>query len=216
MNFKRLDGVSPRIMKTATASQHHLAHLEPLSREEINQLPRRKFEGRIHVVDNDGYTAALAELRRHPVLGFDTESKPVFRKGESSLPALVQLASESEVYLFRLRQLADLHPLFSLLAEAHIVKAGVAVGDDILKLNQLQRFTPAGFLDLGEHALRSGMRISGVRSLAANFLGFRISKSARTSNWEREALAPAQIDYAATDAWVCLQLFHCFRNLAIL
>ena len=178
-----------------------------ITKEEINVLPLRRYTGEIRIVrDAEALESAVAHLRGERVLGFDTETRPTFRKGQLHLPSLVQLASADVVYLFQLNWLPLGDELASLLADPAIVKTGVAVRDDIRDLQKLHAFADAGVVDLGEVARDLGLETHGLRNLAANFLDFRISKSAQCSNWSNRELAPHQVIYAATDAWVSREI----------
>ena len=179
-----------------------------LSKEEINLLPLRHYQGRIHLVRSKRQLDfALERLRGESVLGFDTESKPAFKRGESYPPSLVQLAGVDAVFLFHFGWLPFPDELKSLLADPEVVKCGVAVRDDIKALQEVSFFEDSGFLDLGEVVRGHGCRNSGLRTMAANFLNFRISKRARRSNWSRLNLTRTQIVYAATDAWLSRELY---------
>jgi len=189
-------------------------HQKRLSRDEINQLPLRRYDGPIEVVDSaDKLPAAVDCLRAEPLLGFDTETRPAFRKGRSYLPSLVQLAGAECVYLFQIRRLPATDGLWDLLAAASIVKAGVSVADDIKGLQEIAPFEARGFVDLGDVAKQAGIENHGLRGLAANLLGFRVSKKAQISNWAREELTPQQVVYAATDAWVSRRIYERMREL---
>jgi ribonuclease D len=159
---------------------------------------------------------ALADIAQESVVGLDTETRPSFRKGEVHLPCLVQAATARRVYLFPLRQPELFDGVAGLLTDPRIVKAGVALADDLRALKQVFPFEAQNVLDLGVVARRSGFDQSGVRNLAAILLGIRIPKGARTSNWEARQLTAAQITYAATDAWVCRELYLRFGELALL
>jgi ribonuclease D len=188
-----------------------------ISREELANLPIRRYEGEIRVVGTpEDLEFAVADFREEAVVGFDTETRPAFRKGEVHLPCLAQVATARAVYLFQLREPVVFEPLAGLLSARHIVKAGVAVADDLRPLRRLFPFDEQSVLDLGSVARRCGYKQSGVRNLAGIFLGFRIPKSARTSNWARTPLSQGQITYAATDAWACRELFLRFRSLGLL
>ncbi len=179
-----------------------------MTREEINALPIRVFDGPVHIVrSHDSLKTAIQKLHSESVLGFDTESRPAFTKGCSYAPTLLQLAGQEAVYLFQLGQLGFPQLLRNLLAKADIIKAGVAPHYDITKLRGLEEFSPAGFIDLGALAKRVGIKNYGLRGLAAVLLGFRISKKAQVSNWARKTLSPLQVQYAATDAWVGRQIY---------
>ncbi len=179
-----------------------------LSKLEINLLPLKKYDGPVEVIADDArLRVVMAELRAEKVLGFDIEVRPTFKSGDHFPPALVQMAGRKKVFLVQLKKLHSLQPLAGLFADHKIIKAGVAVTADIAKLHEVLRFTPAGFVELGKMAAKAGIKAMGVRTLAAQLLGLRISKGAQCSNWERSDLTPAQIIYAATDAWVCRELF---------
>ncbi len=179
-----------------------------LSREEINQLPIQAWDGDVVIVqDKQGLDAALEALRHEKIIGFDTETKPTFSKGNTALPALVQLAAVDCVYLIQLTHVPFDAALAELLSSPDNLKVGVAIHDDMKALNRHYPFTAGGVVDLAAIARSQGLRAQGLRTLAANLLGFRISKSAQCSNWENPSLSPQQIKYAATDAWVGRQIY---------
>ncbi len=200
---------------TVSLPEHHL---RVFCNEEINVLPLRHYEGEVTVVRTDKQLkAALKALEGETLLGFDTETRPVFRKGQGPYPpALVQLAAADHVYLFQISQLTFGDGLKDVLADRSVVKTGVSVSDDVKALKDLSPFEEAGFLDLGALSARLQMKTHGLRNLAANLLGFRISKGAQCSNWARETLSPAQIIYAATDAWISREIYLAFRELGAL
>lgn len=182
-----------------------------LTPEEINALPAAKWDGPIRLVANqEALAAAHATLSHETLLGFDTESRPSFRKGLIYHPTLVQLAGEHEVFLFQLAKLSDKRLLLELLENPAICKAGVAVHQDARQLQPVLPFTPGGFVDLGDVAGSAAIPHQGLKGLAACLLGFRISKKAQCSNWAADHLEPHQVVYAATDAWIsreiCLSL----------
>jgi ribonuclease D len=184
-----------------------------LSKAEINQLPIRKFAGPVEIIDRDDrLQEAMPGLHGEGILGFDIEVRPAFKRGDSFPPALVQLAGREKVFLVQLKKLKALGPLAALFADGGVAKAGVAVAGDIAKLHELMEFVPAGFVELGKMAAKAGIKAGGVRSLAAQLLGFRVSKGAQCSNWERSELSPAQVAYAATDAWACREIFLFLQN----
>jgi ribonuclease D len=186
-----------------------------LSKLEINLLPLKKYTGPVEVISDDPRLRAIvAELHGERVLGFDIEVRPAFKSGDHFLPALVQLAGEKKVFLVQLKKLNSMNPLAGLFADARVAKAGVAVDGDVEKLHEVMKFIPAGFVELGKMAAKAGIKSNGVRTLAAQLLGFRVSKGAQCSNWERGELTPAQVQYAATDAWVCREIFLELEKLA--
>lgn len=184
-----------------------------ISRDALNALPIRSYQGPVHLVNNDeDLEKAVSQIRKEKLLGFDTETKPVFRRGVSHPPALLQLGGAEQAWIFQLRFLRKLSLLFAVLSEQRITKAGVALSDDLKKLKEVHSFSPAGFTELGDLAHKAGYTQTGLRTLAGLVLGFRISKREQRSNWARNQLTPSQITYAATDAWVSRELYLGLSN----
>lgn len=191
--------------------------LREISREAMLELPIRRYEGEIRLVETaQALERAAADIFQEASIGFDTETRPAFRKGESHPPALAQVATARAVYLFPLQRLDVSATLGELLAERAIVKAGVALGEDLRQLQSLFAFEPAAVTDLGHVAKRHGLKQTGVRNLAGIFLGARITKGAKTTNWAARRLTQQQMTYAATDAWICRELYLRFRELSLL
>lgn len=177
---------------------------------EIEQMPLGVFPGEITVIDKPGieFDRAIFYLRRQKVLGFDTESRPVFSPGQrGNGVALLQLSGPKKAFLFRVQMLGMRRPLCNILSNKDIIKVGAASGDDVRGLQKLHGFQAAGFVDLQKIAWEWGIRDKSVKKLAANILGYRISKAQQLSNWEAPALSPSQCRYAATDAWVCREMY---------
>ncbi|MBI1964726.1 MAG: 3'-5' exonuclease domain-containing protein 2 [Betaproteobacteria bacterium] len=188
-----------------------------ISREDMACLPVRRYEGKVLLVATPrDLEQALADFRQESVVGLDTETRPAFRKGESYLPCLVQAATARATYLFQLRRPEAFPVLAGMLADPRIVKAGVALANDLRPLKLVFPFTEKNTLDLGIAARRRGIGQTGVRNLAGIFLGFRIPKGTRTSNWAAPDLTPQQVTYAATDAWACRELYLRFEGLGLL
>ena len=183
-----------------------------ISRDDLFELPMRRYGGVVQSVDAPGtLSQAMDDIRQERVIGLDTETRPSFRKGESHLPAIVQVATARAVYIIALR-VAETHPaLREILESPNIVKAGVALAHDLRTLKQRFEFAERNVLDLGHVARHNGSKQTGVRNLAGLYLGFRIPKGASTSNWAAPRLTSAQISYAATDAWVCRELYLKFK-----
>ena len=185
-----------------------------ISREEMSDLPIGRYEGSVHLV------AAPADLQRamhdicqESVVGFDTETRPAFRPGESYLPSLVQFATAGAVYLMQVQQQDYSAVMQEIFSSEKITKAGVSVADDLRNLKKLFEFEESAVVDLGKVAKRHGLKQTGVRNLAGIFLGTRIPKGAKTTNWAARRLTSQQIAYAATDAWVCRELYLRFKQL---
>ncbi|MCD8185170.1 MAG: 3'-5' exonuclease domain-containing protein 2 [Rikenellaceae bacterium] len=185
-----------------------MAYTETISNEQINALPVGIFSGEILVVDNaESMRAAYEDLSRSPVLGFDTETRPAFHKGRLNKMALVQLASERKAYLFRINKWPLSADMLALLENADIVKVGASVRDDIKGIQKQTPFEPGEFVDIQTIVGQYGIKDISVRKVSAIVLGVRISKAQRLSNWEAQQLTPAQQLYAATDAWICREIY---------
>lgn len=180
-----------------------------IPKEELQHLPLIRFVGAIQVVeDARDLQDVLYRLLREPVVGFDTETKPTFLKGQYHAPALIQLATMDEAYLIRVQQTGFTDSLKRFLEDTQTKKVGISIRDDLKDLMKVRAFNPGGFLDLNHEAARLGVTQIGVKSLTGIFLGRRISKGQQTSNWENETLTQPQQDYAATDAWICLKIYE--------
>ena len=188
-----------------------------ISREDMANLPIRRHEGEVCLVTTpQDIERAMADIQLQGVVGFDTETRPAFRKGESHLPCLVQVATASTVYLFQLRRPEVFPVLAELLAQSRVVKAGIGLAYDLRSLKLVIPFDEKNVLDLGAVARRCGLDQTGLRNLAGILLGFRIPKGASTTNWAAAQLSAQQITYAATDAWACRELFLRFQSLGLL
>jgi ribonuclease D len=186
----------------------NMMYLEKLTKEQINELPLRSYEGPIHLIERaELVDEAVKKLRGEEVLGFDIESKPCFTRGDSNPPALIQVACSDCVYIFRVVDMGLPESLCVVLADEAILKVGVSLRDDVKELRTLCDFTPAGFFDLGKVSKCADMKHHGLKGLAAVLLGFRISKSMQRSNWANSPLSEKQIRYAATDAWISRELY---------
>ena len=180
-----------------------------VDKQELSDYGIIAFAGEIVCVEEvEDVDAAVAGLKRFKTLGFDTETRPSFKKGKINSVSLLQLSAGNRVYLFRLNSTGLPPKLASLLANRDIVKVGVAIHDDIKALQTLRRFTPDGFVELQDLVKEYGIVNSGLKKLSAIILGATISKRQQISNWERPVLSQAQKIYAATDAWVCLKIYE--------
>ncbi|GJM59828.1 MULTISPECIES: 3'-5' exonuclease [Persicobacter] len=185
-----------------------------ISKEEVNELPLTKYEGEVvYITEKDELQEALKEIEQYNVVGFDTETKPNFRKGENNGIALIQIATEEKVYLIRVKQTGMTARLADFLSNPDICKVGIALTDDIRGLKEIGDILPNGYVDLAVEVKNLGLKVTGARNLSAIFLGIRISKNQQTSNWEKAEYSPQQIDYAATDAWICLEIFRKIQML---
>jgi ribonuclease D len=187
-----------------------------ISREEMLALPIRRYEGEVVLVAaHRELVRAMDDIRRESAVGWDTETRPAFRVGEVHKPSLVQVATARAVYLFQLQKLDLSAAVAEIFAAPAIVKAGISVKDDLRQLNSVFEIRENSIIDLGTVARRHGMEQTGLRNLAGIFLGLRIPKGAKTTNWAAPRLSPQQVTYAATDAWTCRELYLRFRELGM-
>ena len=183
-----------------------------ISNEEVNQLPMGAFDGPVEVISEPAEVpAAFKEINRHERVGFDTETKPVFVRGHFNKVAILQIAIPGKAFLFRLNATGLTDEMKEFFQSEKVLKIGVAIRDDIKALQHLKKFKPGGFVELTTLTRAAGYEVESVKKLTALVLGFRISKSAQTSNWEAPLLDEKQIIYAATDAWVCLRIYESLK-----
>jgi len=186
---------------------------ESVTGDDLNLLEYRNFEGQIYVIDTiDKFYEALPSLRRHRILGFDTETKPSFKKGKTHVVSLLQLSSEHEAFLFRLSMIGLPAELVEILSDHSVIKTGAAIHDDIKLLQVRRKFLPGGFVELQTLVGKYGIKDLGLKKLAAIVLGFKISKRQQVTNWDASALTDLQILYAATDAWICYEIYQTLIN----
>lgn len=184
-----------------------------ITKAQINELPLKQYEGPIQLFNTpEDADAAAEKLLNETLLGFDTETRPAFRKGESYDPSLLQLATEKEVFLFQIQQCGLTPNLLNVLANPDIVKAGVAIERDISELQAMNDFQPGGFIELATYAKKAKIKNLGLRGLTAILFGFRISKKEQVSNWARKELTESQQTYAATDAWLGREIYLHFQK----
>lgn len=185
-----------------------MTYPETITNEELNQLPMGAFEGDIVVVDSDETMQAACEhLAQCPVIGFDTETRPSFKKGRLNTMSLVQLSSGTIAFLIRINRIPLSRVMLSILENEKIIKVGASIRDDIKGIRKQTPFTPGGFVDIQSIVGDYGIKELSVRKVSAIVLGIRVSKAQRLSNWEAHALTPAQQLYAATDAWSCREIY---------
>lgn len=182
---------------------------ESVDGDDLNLLEYRSFEGKIYVVDTiEKFYEVLPALGKHKILGFDTETKPSFKKGKTHLVSLLQLSSEHEAFLFRLKMIGLPEELAEILADPGVIKTGAAIHDDIKLLQKRRKFQPEGFVELQSLVGKYGIKDLGLKKLAAIVLGFKISKRQQVTNWDSQTLTDLQIIYAATDAWICYEIYQ--------
>ena len=175
----------------------------------ISSLPRVTFPGEIiTITDEPGAKKAVDDLLRQPILGVDTETRPVFHKGQHHLVALLQVSGKDKCYLFRLNKIGIPPCLIQLLEDKTVPKIGLSLGDDMNMLHHRTKFSPGNFIDLQKVVSGFGIEDMSLQKLYANIFHERISKREQLSNWENDQLTPKQQVYAATDAWTCINLYE--------
>lgn len=177
--------------------------------EDAEHLPLVSFSGTIHIVTNSQQmNEAVAYLSQCSALGFDTETRPSFKKGLIYPISLLQLSDNHRAYLFRMQHCGLPKELSNILASKHIIKVGAAIHDDVLALQKIAPFNPQAFVDLQTIAKQLEIENFGLKKLAQLVLGIRISKKQQLSNWDTTTLNESQCLYAATDAWVSLEIYN--------
>lgn len=176
-------------------------------------MPLRWFEGEIVIVDSiKMLRKAVDVLSKQLALGFDTETKPAFKKGVFNNVALLQLSTKKQAFLIRLNRIGLPKKICDILSNPDIVKSGVAIRDDIKGLQQIMKFKPGGFVELQDSAVELGIQNFSLKKLTAIACGFRISKGQQLTNWEADELTEKQQIYAATDAWTSLEIYETFSK----
>jgi ribonuclease D len=182
--------------------------LKDISKEDIALLPKAVYNGEIHVVKTEMELAThLPRLYNQSIIGFDTETKPTFTRGQLNGIALLQLATPEIALLIKLKDLGIPAMLKEFLENPTRIKVGAAIRDDIKSIQKMGRFTPAGFIDLQAVVPEYGIECLSVRKMAAIVLGIKVSKSQQLSNWDMPTLTEAQQQYAAIDAWACREIY---------
>ncbi|MFM7022847.1 MAG: 3'-5' exonuclease [Flavobacteriales bacterium] len=184
-----------------------MSFVKKITKEEIQNLPLFSYSGIIEVVDSkDQFNDAFHIMSKETIIGIDSETKPTFKKGQYHHTALVQLATNDRVFLIKPQKTGMPDHLVELLENKEIMKVGIAISQDLTDLRKFKPFREQSMFDLNNICTKLGFENIGAKNLSAIFLGHRISKSQQTSNWENDPLTPAQMLYAATDAWICREI----------
>jgi ribonuclease D len=184
-----------------------------ISNDDVAALEAVHFDGHIEVVETvDALAKACTVLAKESIIGFDTETRPSFKAGVTNKVALIQLSTKDRCYLIRLNKLALSREILAILSSDTIKKVGADVRNDLTALNRLRHFTPRGFIDLQTEVPKYGIEDKSLRKISGIVLGKKVSKAQRLSNWEAKQLTPQQQMYAATDAWVCVEIYNRLTN----
>jgi len=189
-------------------SEENCGVKKSISDDEMILLPLSAFDGTIYLIERiEDVNQALDYLKNQTLLGFDTETKPSYSKGQNNPVSLLQLSTSDKAFLFRINQIGLPQGLIKILASPKILKIGVAIRDDIKILQKICHFKPSGFIELQAMVEDYGIENFSLKKLSAIVLGFRISKSQRLTNWDAAKLTESQQVYAATDAWVAYEIY---------
>lgn len=180
-----------------------------ISKQQIAELDKVVFKGDIFVVDHLAQVKeAIDHLSSNLVVGFDTETKPAFKRGQINNVALLQLATEEECFLFRLNKIGYPKEIENFMCDINVKKIGLSLRDDFAALRKRTGRKPENFIDLQLFVDKFDIEDSSLQKIYAILFGQKISKSQRLSNWEAAVLSPAQQSYAAIDAWACLHIYN--------
>ena len=184
-----------------------------IDKQAINQMSVVSFPGRIHTIyAASQINSAVMALRSAPIVGFDTETRPSFKRGERHKVALLQLSTESDAFLFRLNHTGIPTPLKEFLEDKSVVKVGLSTSDDFHQLARVCDAHPAGFIELQEMVKQFDITDMSLQKIYAILFQQKISKGQQLSNWEAPQLTDAQKRYAAIDAWACLRIYSYLKE----
>lgn len=184
-----------------------------ISKADVAGMELIQYEGPISIIDStEAFEREIDQISENRILGFDTETRPSFKKGKVYPTALIQLSVQNRVWLLRVSRLGYPKRLLELLSDDNILKVGLGLNDDLRRLRSDFQFLPAGFLDLQQYVTAYKIEEKGLKKLSGIVLGRRISKSQQVSNWDADQLTEAQLRYAATDAWICLKIYNTLRK----
>ena len=180
-----------------------------ISKEAVAELPPEVYAGKTIVVDHESEVGkAVADLMKHSRLGFDTETKPAFKRGQTHKVALMQLSTMEVCYLFRLNKIGYPDELDEIICNPDIKKIGLSLRDDFAAIRKRSDKKPQNFIDLQSFVDEYDIDDNGLQRIYAILFGKKISKNQRLSNWEASVLSEAQKNYAAMDAWACLRIYN--------
>ena len=184
-----------------------------ISKEQLAELPKVTYPGNIKVVNTAAeMRRAISILKRYEILGFDTESRPTFRKGATIHVSLIQIATEDVCFLFRIRKITDISPLKEIIESERILKIGLSLHDDSNILSHDHNFKPKGFVDLQKIVPEYNFANTSLQKIYAILFNERITKSQQLSNWDADELSDAQLSYAAIDAWACIRIYKKLKS----
>ena len=180
-----------------------------ITKEEISTLPKEEFNGRIiTIISENEAKKAVEYLLQFPALGFDTETRPSFKKGQNFKVALMQISTEDTCFLFRLNRIGIPQSLKDLLTNESVLKIGLSLKDDFNAIHKRSKVEPLNFIDLQNIVGQFGIEETSLQKIYAILFHKKISKGQRLTNWEADILTSPQQKYAALDAWACLRIYN--------
>ena len=201
---KKFVALQPITTPMANSTQYVVS----IGKEAIAALPVKTYPAGIRVIDTQEQAReAISDLSQEKIVGFDTETRPSFRKGHLHKVALMQISTAECCYLFRLNKIG-IDTVKPFLENPEVLKIGLSVHDDFNALRRSGNLQPDGFIDLQQVVKKFDISDISLQKIYAIIFGERISKSQRLSNWEADRLSDAQQAYAALDAWACLHIYN--------
>lgn len=196
-----------------SAQETHPSITLSISKADLAQLPPADYFGNIHLIDSiEKVDDAVAALRNSAIIGFDTETRPSFKKGQSHQVALLQLSNHTECFLFRLNKIGLPESVKNILEDESLLKIGVSLHDDFHNLHRIYTLNPSGFIDLQPFVKQFGIVDNSLSRIYGILFDRRISKGQRLTNWEADRLTPQQQAYAAFDALSCIQIYEYLQS----
>ena len=186
-----------------------------ITKTEIATLPKVLFPGRIFVIYTEADAdKAISYLQTQRIVGVDTETRPSFKRGTTHKVALLQISTSDTCFLFRLNQIG-MPPSLQEFLMSDTLKIGLSLKDDFTMLRRRKdvHAEEGNWIELQDYVGRFGIEDRSLQKIFANLFGQKISKSQRLSNWEADTLSEAQMKYAATDAWACVQIYNCLEEM---
>ena len=184
-----------------------------ISKAQLSELPTVSYTGHISVIDTEeAAKSALFFLNNQKIVGFDTETRPSFRKGRSNKVSLIQISTINHSFLFRINKLGFTDEIKEFIENPNVTKIGLSLKDDFSVLHKISGFEPKGFIDLQSYVKNYKITDCSLQKIYAIIFNERISKSQRLSNWEADVLTAGQQTYASIDAWACLRIFQYLSN----
>lgn len=194
---------------TSETSQYTVS----ISKADLAQLPAAEYRGRIHLIDSpEKIDEAVETLRKADIIGFDTETRPSFKKGQCFQVSLLQLSTREECFLFRLNMIGLPQGVKDILEDNDKLKIGVSLHDDFHNLHRIYTLDPKGFIDLQPYVKQFHIADNSLSRIYGILFGHRISKGQRLTNWEAKTLTQSQQTYAAFDALSCIQIYDALAS----